>query len=165
MTERYLVGRHGDYGTVGDSERLTEFGRGTILAVVPQLAEFLGALASRGNTLVISSEAPRAVETAEIIAYELGGLTNIRKIALGDKRGKAFLGNWIVSQLDHLLGYPGMIIVTHKEQTGYLLNDLVRRKVTAGELPGGWFYAHDTNSGDTFMLDGEKKTLLTKPRG
>lgn len=152
--EKLVVARHGDYVSNGS---LSERGRNDVQMLAGQIRTFMGIdYVQHGVTLVLSSEADRARETADIISNLLG-LTCITSHVLGDENGKAFMGSWVAEQLSSFLNsYQGIIAVTHQDQVDYLpahMHPNVRG--SQGKLPYAWAHGFD-QAGNSFGLSPEE---------
>lgn len=156
MSEKIAVVRHADYkqDSFDDPDNITESGREQTQETAKLLKEFLGEeFCQAGLGLVISSQAQRAIQTADIIAEELG-LLRISHESLGDKKGTPYMGEYIVEQLENFLhplgGYKALVLVTHKDQTSYLpqhLDPKIRGNI--GDLDYSWAYALEPNAEKT----------------
>ena len=153
MPERIAVVRHGDYEKKGFDapDNITEKGRKQTQEAAILLKEFLGEeLCQPGLGLVISSQARRAIQTADIIAEELG-LLRISHEAIGDKDGTEYRGDWIEKRLKSFLdpigGYKALVLVTHRDQTSYLPKHLDPKiRSVIGWLSNSCAYALEPNT-------------------
>ena len=156
MPEKIAIVRHANYKleSMDGPDNITERGREQTLETAKLLKDFLGEeFCQAGLGLVISSQARRAIQTADTIADELG-LLRISHKALGDEKGKEYMGKYIVEQLGSFLdpigGYKALVLVTHKEQTSYLpkrLDPKIRSDI--GSLYYSWAYALEPNTKKT----------------
>ena len=156
--EKLVVARHGAYV----SGYLDDRGEENVRGLAAQIGIFLGPdYTQHGVTLVLSSEATRARETADIIS-ELLGLTCISSVALGDEHGKEFLGSWVAERLASFLNsYQGIIAVTHEPQTDYL-PEYMHPNVRGGQGRMRYTCAHGFDqAGNDFLITPNE---ITPPR-
>jgi phosphohistidine phosphatase SixA len=145
--KKIIIARHGHYS----GRDLDQCGRGEMKAMGEALASLLGAHSIR----VVSSTAPRALQSAEILSDRLSvPVEEHRFLWTGPDSPRGCLADLNAAlQLVKTAGEDSMIIVTHLEFTDTLPWFLGKHLLGNDHFPRG-----NINKGQACVIDCETKT-------